>query len=120
MEKTKDRKVVRRRIRHRIRTKFRGNATKPRLAVYRSLNHIYVQAVDDGAGITIAAAGSHEKGLGLASGGNVAAAKQVGERIASLLKEKGIETVVFDRGGFRYHGRVKALAEAARAAGINF
>ena len=118
MEKKTNRKVVRRRIRHRIRKVVRGSAARPRIAIYRSLQHIYAQAVDDASGITMAAAGSHETALGLAYGGNVKAAKEVGKLIATRLKEKGVSSAVFDRGGFNYHGRVKALADAAREAGL--
>jgi large subunit ribosomal protein L18 len=99
-----------------------GTAQRPRLAVYRSLGHIYVQAIDDANGVTLVAASSVDKDLrkGLKGGGNVAAAKMVGKAIAERLKEKGLEQVVFDRGGYLYHGRVKALADAAREAGLKF
>jgi len=120
MENQLKRKTMRRRIRHRIRAKLRGSAQSPRLAVFRSLNHIYVQAIDDAKGVTLAAAGSHEASLKekVKSGGNVGAAKEVGKLIAERLKAKDIVTAVFDRGGFRYHGRIKALADAAREGGI--
>ncbi len=120
MDRQINRKTIRRRIRYRIRNVVRGTAARPRLAVFRSLNHIYVQAVDDAQGVTLAAAGSHEPGLKgqLKSGGNVAAAKAVGKAIAERLKGKGIQAAVFDRGGFNYNGRIKALADAAREGGL--
>ena len=121
MQKLIDRDAVRRRIRYRIRKKLSGNATRPRLAVFRSDKHIYAQVIDDLAGRTVAQASSLDKELkGKGRGGNVEAAKAVGSAIASRLKERGIENVVFDRGGYLYHGRIKALAEAAREAGIKF
>jgi large subunit ribosomal protein L18 len=106
----------------RIRKKVMGTAARPRLNVYRSLNHIYVQLIDDSNGTTLLAAHSAEgkKGDKKAAGGNVAAAKQVGKTIAERAKEKGISKVVFDRGGYIYHGRVKALADAARESGLQF
>ena len=118
MERQVNRKVARTRIRHRFRHKVKGTLARPRLAIFRSLAHIYVQAVDDQGGGTLASAGSHEKALGLKGGGNVAAAKAVGKLMAERLKGKGIENAVFDRGGFTYHGRVKALADAIREGGI--
>jgi len=115
-----DRRKVRRRIRHRIRAKISGDATRPRLAVYRSLKNIYAQVVDDEQGRTVATASTLDKELRgkLGSGGNIEAAKQVGALIAKKLKDAGVEQVTFDRGGFLYHGRVKALADAAREAGL--
>ena len=116
-------KVVGRKIRHlRVRTKVQGTAERPRLAIYRSLNHIYAQVVDDAAGRTLVSVDSRSADFrGKAkSGGNVAAAKEVGSVVASRAKQKGIELVVFDRGGFQYHGRIKALADAAREAGLKF
>jgi large subunit ribosomal protein L18 len=106
----------------RIRRVVRGSGARPRLVVYRSLNHIYAQVVDDSRGVTVAAAGSLSPELKdtLRSGGNVAAAKAVGELIARKAQASGIAAVVFDRGGYKYHGRVKALADAARAAGLVF
>ena len=106
----------------RLRRVVRGTATRPRLVVFRSLKHIYAQVVDDERGVTLAAAGSGSGELksGLASGGNIAAAKAVGELIARKTTATGVAAVVFDRGGYKYHGRVKALAEAARAAGLTF
>jgi large subunit ribosomal protein L18 len=120
MQAQVDRKAARRRIRYRIRKKVKGTASRPRLAVYRSLKHIYAQAIDDRSGRTLAYASSREKPMrdSLSCGGNLDAAKRVGETIAEKLKGAGIETVVFDRGGFLYHGRVKALGEAIRAAGL--
>ena len=106
----------------RIRKKLAGTPDRPRLAVYRSLAQIYAQVIDDTSGKTIASASTVEKEFrsGEDAGGNVKAAKVVGENIAKRLLDKGIEQVVFDRGGFMYHGRVKALAEAAREAGLKF
>jgi large subunit ribosomal protein L18 len=108
---------IRRRIHKRIRRKVNGTTGQPRLAVFRSVAHIYAQVIDDSKGITLVAASSTEKG-GAASGGNVAAAKEIGKRVAERAKEKGITRVVFDRGGYLYHGRIKALADAAREAGL--
>jgi len=117
---TRTKKESRSRRRSRIRKKVIGTQEKPRLSVFRSLNHIYVQAIDDSSGKTLFAASSSEvKGKSKGTG-NRDAAKAVGELIASKCKDKGIESVVFDRGGYLYHGRVKALAEAARAAGLKF
>lgn len=118
----KTKQDIRLRLHTRIRKKLRGSAQRPRLAVFRSGTHIYAQVIDDDAGRTLCAAGSLDKELEakLASGANVAAAKEVGSLIAVRAKEKGIEAVVFDRGGFQYHGRIKALADAARAAGLKF
>jgi len=113
------RNVIRTRIHRRIRRKLAGTAERPRLCVYRSLHHIYAQVIDDAAGMTLASASSAEKGA-KASGGNVAGAKVVGKLLAERAKEKGIGKVVFDRGGYLYHGRVKALADAAREAGLEF
>ena len=104
----------------RSRKRLRGSAEQPRLNVYRSLNHIYAQLVDDDSNRVLGAASTRSKTLGVAKGGNVAAAKEVGRAIAKVAKEKGIESVVFDRGGYQYHGRVRALAEAAREAGLKF
>jgi large subunit ribosomal protein L18 len=113
---------VRKRLHDRIRKKLRGTPERPRLAVFRSGTHIYAQVIDDDAGKTLCAASSLDKDLRakLKSGGNVAAAKEVGGLIASRAKEKGVAAVVFDRGGFQYHGRIKALADAAREAGLKF
>jgi large subunit ribosomal protein L18 len=112
---------TRNRVHDRIRKKVLGTSERPRLNVYRSLNHIYVQVVDDLKGVTIVSANSAEGKKGeRRTGGNVAAAKQVGKAIAERAKQKGITKVVFDRGGYIYHGRVKALADAAREAGLQF
>ncbi|HEU0119350.1 MAG TPA: 50S ribosomal protein L18 [Bryobacteraceae bacterium] len=113
-----NRDEVRRRIHIRIRKKLAGTAERPRLAVFRSIKHIYAQVIDDRSGVTLAAASSAEKGS--ANGGNVAGATAIGKLVAERAKEKGISTVVFDRGGFLYHGRIKALADAAREAGLQF
>lgn len=108
-----------RKIRHkRVRKKVVGTAERPRLCVYRSLRHIIAQAIDDDAGVTLAYASSLEKDV--SGGGAVVGAKQVGKRIAERLKEKGIKQVVFDRGGYRYAGRVAALADSAREGGLQF
>ncbi|HEY1204039.1 MAG: 50S ribosomal protein L18 [Bryobacteraceae bacterium] len=111
---------IRSRIHHRIRHKVRGTQERPRLAVYRSLKHISVQIIDDTEGRTLVSASSTEKSAATKSGGNVAGAKQIGKVIAERAKEHGIKQVVFDRGGYLYHGRVKALADAAREAGLEF
>ena len=109
------------RVHDRIRKKLMGTAERPRLNVYRSLNHIYVQVIDDLNGATIVSANSAEGKKGeRPTGGNVASAKSVGKAIAERAKAKGITKVVFDRGGYIYHGRVKALADAAREAGLQF
>jgi large subunit ribosomal protein L18 len=110
---------IRRRIHTRIRRKLSGTSERPRLAVFRSVAHIYAQLIDDSAGKTLASASSVAKG-GKTNGGNLAAAKAIGKTIAERAKEKGISKVVFDRGGYLYHGRIKALADAARAAGLEF
>ena len=110
---------VRVRIHSRIRSRMRGTGERPRLAVYRSLTHIYAQVIDDLKGITLAAASSNEKNSTV-GGGNVAGAKEIGKLVAQRAKEKGVSKVVFDRGGYLYHGRVKALADAAREAGLEF
>ncbi|HWD38683.1 MAG TPA: 50S ribosomal protein L18 [Fimbriimonas sp.] len=102
----------------RLRKKLTGDSARPRLAVFRSLKHIYAQIVDDTSGTTLAAASSTEKEL--TAGGNKDGAKQVGAKLAERAKEKGISSVVFDRGGFKYHGRVAALADGAREGGLEF
>lgn len=112
-------RTIRQRIHRRIRRRLSGSASRPRLAVFRSLKHIYAQVIDDTKGHTLVAASSNEKDNTI-NGGNVAGAKAIGKLVAERAKAKGIETVVFDRGGYRYHGRVKALAEAAREAGLKF
>jgi large subunit ribosomal protein L18 len=104
----------------RIRARISGDASRPRLCVYRSLAHIYVQAVDDARGATLAQASTLELRKAGVATGNIEAAKKVGTLIAERLKEKGLEKAVFDRGGYLYHGRVKAVADAARAAGLKF
>jgi len=109
---------VRRRIHARIRSRVKGSAERPRLAVFRSVKHIYAQVINDAQGQTLAAAASVEKNA--TNGGNVAGAKAVGKLLAERAQDKGIKAVVFDRGGYPYHGRVKALAEAAREAGLEF
>jgi large subunit ribosomal protein L18 len=113
------------RIKYRIRKRVRGTQERPRLTVFRSVAHIYVQVVDDMQGTTIAAASTVEPAVKgalakEAKGGNVAGAKAIGKAIAERLLEKGVKQVVFDRNGFLYHGRVKAVADAAREAGLEF
>jgi len=115
----RNRAEVRNAVHGRIRRKVRGTTERPRLAVYRSLNHIYAQLIDDEKAQTIAAASTTEKALGVSKGGNVEAAKKVGQAIAERALAAGIERVVFDRGGYLCHGRVRALTDAARAAGLN-
>jgi large subunit ribosomal protein L18 len=115
----RNRAEVRNAVHSRIRRKVRGTTERPRLAVYRSLNHIYAQVIDDQKSQTLASASTTEKGLGVAKGGNIDAAKRVGQAIAERALAAGIESVVFDRGGYLYHGRVRALTDAARAAGLN-
>jgi large subunit ribosomal protein L18 len=140
--KVKTKEDIRRRIKNRIRKKIAGTPQRPRLAVFRSQTHIYAQVIDDEAGRTLCSASSLDgdyqgktKGEGKAKdkdkekskskatvkrGGDVAAAKAIGLLIASRAKDKGVDTVVFDRGGFHYHGRIKALADAAREGGLKF
>jgi large subunit ribosomal protein L18 len=116
-------KVQGRKVRHlRLRARVIGTAERPRLAVFRSLNHIYAQVVDDVSGRTVAAVDSRSPDFQqrMKTGGNVAAAKLVGELLAARAKAQGVTAVVFDRAGYQYHGRVKALAEAARAGGLTF
>jgi large subunit ribosomal protein L18 len=115
----RNRAEVRTAVHGRIRRKVRGTTTRPRLAVYRSLNHIYAQLIDDEKAQTIAAASTTEKNLGVKTGGNIEAAKKIGQTIAERALAAGVSSVVFDRGGYLYHGRVKALTDAARAAGLN-
>src|SRR5580693_6256022 len=108
-------------VHDRIRKKLQGTAERPRLNVYRSTNHIYVQLIDDLKGVTLAAASTADDRKGeRKTGGNVASAKTIGKKIAELAKEKGVTKVVFDRGGYIYHGRIKAVADAAREAGLQF
>ena len=119
MVSKKDSNQARLRRHTRVRGKITGTVQRPRLNVYRSLNHIYAQIIDDVNGVTLVAASSVEKDFGMA-GGNKEAAKKVGELIAKRAAEKGITEVVFDRGGYVYHGRVKELAEGAREGGLKF
>jgi large subunit ribosomal protein L18 len=107
---------IRTRIHARIRHRMRGTGERPRLAVFRSLAHTYAQVIDDTRGETLVAAST----AGSKAGGNLAAAKKIGREIAEKAVEKGIKKVVFDRGGYLYHGRIKALADAAREAGLEF
>jgi large subunit ribosomal protein L18 len=118
----KDRKAERAKRHLRVRKSVNGTTDRPRLTVYRSLNHIYAQIIDDTKGQTLVAASTNDKDIKgkLTFGGNVDAAKEVGSLIAKKALEKGIEKVVFDRGGNIYHGRILALAEAAREAGLSF
>jgi large subunit ribosomal protein L18 len=123
--KVHTKKEKKERIRLRQRKRISGTAERPRLAVFRSNSHIYAQVIDDQAGRTLAAASSSEPGLkatftGDVRGGNRAGAEALGKVIAERLKEKGVTKVVFDRGGFLYHGRIRAIADAARAAGLEF
>lgn len=106
----------------RVRKKIEGTTERPRLNIFRSAKHMYAQIIDDTKGVTLVAASTNDKDLksDIANGGNIEAARKVGETIAKLAKEKGIDTVVFDRGGYIYHGRVQALADAAREAGLEF
>ena len=121
MAKIKSRNDIRLRKHARVRRKISGTEARPRLSIFRSAKHIYVQAIDDQAGNTIASSSSLEAERGFQeNGGNVDAAKVVGETIAKRLLEKGIEEIVFDRGGYAYHGRVAAVAEGARSAGLRF
>jgi large subunit ribosomal protein L18 len=115
----KKRAEIRRGVHTRIRKKVSGTAERPRLAVFRSLNHIYAQVIDDVSGKTLAAASTTEKDLKGATGGNVEAAAKVGRTIAERAIAAGVSNVVFDRGGYLYHGRVKALLDATREAGLN-
>ena len=115
----KDKAAVRRAVHTRIRRRVRGTQERPRLAIFRSLNHIYAQVIDDDSGVTLASASTVEKDLSGTTGGNIEAAQRVGRAIAERAIAAGVEQVVFDRGGFRFHGRVKALTDAAREAGLN-
>ncbi|MGA2049032.1 MAG: 50S ribosomal protein L18 [Terracidiphilus sp.] len=112
------RNAIRQRIHDRIRRKLAGTTERPRLNVYRSLNHIYAQVIDDQKGETLVSAST--LALKTKTGGNVAAAKEIGKAVAELAVKQGIKKVVFDRGGYLYHGRIKALADAAREAGLEF
>lgn len=115
----KKRAEIRRGVHSRIRKKVSGTAERPRLAVFRSLNHIYAQIIDDNGGTTLAAASTTEKDLKGGTGGNIEAAQRVGKAVAERAIAAGVENVVFDRGGYVYHGRVKALLDATRDAGLN-
>ncbi|MDP9147220.1 MAG: 50S ribosomal protein L18 [Acidobacteriota bacterium] len=116
------RDLHRKRVHDRVRTKVSGTTERPRLCVYRSLGHIYAQVIDDRTGNTLVSASSvdGETKKNLKSGGNIAAAKVIGKAVAERAKAAGVQKVVFDRGGYKYHGRVKALADAAREAGLQF
>ena len=110
---------IRRAVHSRIRKKVRGTTERPRIAVYRSLNHIYAQVIDDEQGETLATASTTEKALAGSTGGNIEAARRIGQTIAERAIAAGISNVVYDRGGYVYHGRVKALIDASREAGLN-
>ena len=118
MARRDSKNIIRLRVHKRIRSRVSGTQERPRLAVFRSVKHIYAQVIDDTKGHTVVAAGSTEKDS--KNGGNVIGAKEIGKLVAERAKDKGIKAVVFDRGGYQYHGRVKALAEAAREAGLDF
>lgn len=122
MFKKVDREAKRRKRRYRIRKKVSGTAETPRMSVYRSLNHVYVQLIDDVNGVTLVSASTADKEMkaDITNGGNVEAAKTVGKKIAERAIAKGIASVVFDRSGYLYTGRVQALADAAREAGLKF
>ena len=120
MAKATSRTAARHKRHARIRLSVAGTAVRPRLAVFRSIDQIYVQVIDDTAGRTLAAASSLEKELRAGSGTKIDRAKAVGALVAQRAKAAGVDRVVFDRAGFRYHGRVKSLAEAAREAGLDF
>ena len=115
----RSRAIVRNAIHRRIRRKVRGSTARPRLAIYRSTNHIYAQIIDDELGQTMVSASTAEKDLRGSTGGNIEAAKRIGRAIAERARAAGIKQVVFDRGGYLYHGRIKALTDAARDAGLN-
>lgn len=115
-----DRNELRKKRHTRVRKNVTGTAERPRLNVYRSNKHIYAQLIDDVNQVTVSSASTKDKDLNVEKGGNVEAAKQVGEAIAKRAQEKGYKSIVFDRGGYLYHGRVKALADAAREAGLEF
>jgi large subunit ribosomal protein L18 len=119
MKHTVDKNSRRLRIHVRIRRAVKGSGERPRLAIFRSLKHIYAQVIDDRSGRTIVSASSNDKQSSI-NGGNLAGAKAIGKLVAERAIENGIKQVVFDRGGYLYHGRVKALADAARAAGLEF
>lgn len=122
MSRSRDRKQRRDRVSMRIRKKVIGTSERPRLVVFRSLHYVYAQVVDDSRGVTVASASTLEKDLreGLSTFGNKAAGRAVGKAVAARAQAKGIKSVVFDRAGFRYHGVVKELADAARESGLKF
>ncbi|HXW76806.1 MAG TPA: 50S ribosomal protein L18 [Candidatus Eremiobacteraceae bacterium] len=122
MSAIKSRNASRLRRHARVRRRASGTPQRPRLSVFRSLHHVYAQIVDDSTGSTLVAASTREKGVaeGLGSSSSLAAAEKVGKTIAERAKSKGIAAVVFDRGGYKYHGKIKALADAARGAGLEF
>lgn len=122
MASSGSREESRSRVRRRIRSRVVGTPERPRLAIFKSLKHLYAQIIDDRQGTTLASACSLDADFRseLKTGGNLAAAKKVGEIVARRAKQKGISRVVFDRGGYRYHGKVKALADAARENGLEF
>ncbi len=122
MSTVKDRKQRRERIKRRSRSSVRGTASRPRLSVYRSLRYVYAQVIDDEAGVTLASASTLDKAAagGLDNPGNCEAGKALGKLVAERIREQGVESVVFDRGGFPYHGVVRAVAEGAREAGLKF
>jgi large subunit ribosomal protein L18 len=115
-----DKNATRRKRHARVRAKLSGTAARPRLNVFRSNKHIYAQLIDDVNGVTIASASTLEKDFGLESTSNLEAAQKIGELVAKRAVEKGISSIVFDRGGYLYHGRVKALADTARENGLEF
>jgi large subunit ribosomal protein L18 len=122
MSRIRDRKQRREKIKRRTRHQVQGTASRPRLAVFRSLRHLYAQVIDDEHGITLASVSTLEKDASgdLTSTGGRQAGKRVGELIAERAKSRGVESVVFDRGGFQYHGVIRAIAEGAREAGLKF
>ena len=122
MSRITDRKLRRSKVKRRSRTRLQGTAERPRLAVFRSLRHVYAQVIDDEHGVTLASVSTLEKAStgDLKSTGNREAAKRVGELIAERAKSQGVEAVIFDRGGFPYHGVIRAIAEGAREAGLKF
>ena len=120
MNRSQARSESRGRVRLRIRQRVRGGKERPRLAIFKSGRHIYAQVIDDVSGKTVASASTNEKSSAVKPGGNIAAASAIGELVARRALEMGVTAVVFDRGGYLYHGRVKALAEAARKAGLEF
>jgi large subunit ribosomal protein L18 len=120
MDQQKAKKIRALRRQHHVRKKVVGTPERPRMSVYRSSKHIYVQLIDDLAGVTLLSVSSRAKAGAAKYGGNVSAAKSIGQQIAEVAKGKGIQQVAFDRGPYRYHGRIKALADAARAGGLQF